>query len=888
MHQCSVVACFLFPILFIALANGAAPGPRLDNRKLYRFSYSTDFQLDRAQGSRLGATGFRISSAVDIHLVWRNPDNEDDQLLQIAISNVYIENGLPRSSKRNIFKGSTAESLLGQPKLEALQTPFYVYWKLGKVRSLFSFKGEHLSIRNLKRGVASMLMMQLRGGKMLEADVSGKCVVDYKATKNHVTRTKKMDTCKTTETGFTTHSPVLGITSQSSSVTSITLENNFIKSAVTEEMHSLSVNVRHSMSARIISRQALTLDSTEVGPEEVAGKDVAGVVKSLDANLMSVGIVADNTKSRCKKCPKLMAVWQDVKKDLEPGNLAKATAPRSFLTLIHSLRKASSAEILKVLANCSKSSLPQLVDAVTSAQTPASLEAILEFLDFSKKEGLVLQERFLYACGFSSHPTEKMLQTLLDISKGKIGSSDIKESVVIIMGALVRKLCLKGGCELPAVEHVKKLLLEGPDSTTEEAEVQTYLLALKNSLLPEAIPLLTRYVESEKGAFSTIAATALQRYDVALISKEVKAALNRVYHQNLRVYEKNVRVAAADVIFSTDPTYMEVQNLLLSIGHLPQEMNKYMVSKVEDILRFEMPASNIVRQVMKDMISHNYDRFAKTGSSSSYSGYMAKATDVTSTYSLDILYSGSGILRRSNMNIFGLSNSAVLHGLQVAIEAQGMESLIATKADEGEEDLESFAGMSALLFDIQLRPVTFFKGYSDLMSKIFSMSGDPISVVKGLILLTDHSQVIQLQSGLRASAEFQGGLAIDISGGMEVSLWYRESKTSINNRGALVVAGIVTVDADFASTGMEVSFETEAALDFITTVQFSDYPFVVCMQMEKTTFPFREFLSKYERLPEGKPFLSRRGRAQLVPGSEFPLHQANSDMCKRIHAESDW
>lgn len=43
-------------------------------------------------------------------------------------------------------------------------------------------------------------------------------------------------------------------------------------------------------------------------------------------------------------------------------------------------------------------------------------------------------------------------------------------------------------------------------------------------------------------------------------------------------------------------------------------------------------------------------------------------------------------------------------------------------------------------------------------------------------------QVITLQSGLKASAEFQGGLAIDISGGMEISLWYRESKTSVNNR----------------------------------------------------------------------------------------------------------
>ena len=88
---------------------------------------------------------------------------------------------------------------------------------------------------------------------------------------------------------------------------------------------------------------------------------------------------------------------------------------------------------------------------------------------------------------------------------------------------------------------------------------------------------------------------------------------------------------------------------------------------------------------------------------------------------------------------------------QVAIEAQGLETLIAATADEGEEDLESFAGMSALLFDVQLRPVTFFKGYSDLMSKMFSMSGEPINVVKGLILLLDHSEVRVLRHCLNTS-----------------------------------------------------------------------------------------------------------------------------------------
>ncbi|KAM7394307.1 hypothetical protein PAMP_021120 [Pampus punctatissimus] len=868
-------------------AKGAALGPRLNNNQLYKFSYITEVLVDKARGSKEGSAGYRISSDVDVHLVWRDPSSKDDQLIQLMISNVRINHASKRSEKKNILHGSTTESLLGKAKLAALTKPFMVHLRNGKVKAFYSYWAESSTIKNLKRGLASLLQVQLNTGKVIENDVSGRCTVVYKAEKGQVTRTKMLETCKTTETGFTTHSQVLGVSRKSTSVTVFTLEDGFIRSAVAEETHSLAVNSHRSTAAKVVSRQTFTLVGTETQLLEAAGKDVPGVVKSIDAKLAAVGIVAEKVKSKCKGCPSLFEHWQAQQKQLEPASLSKATAPRSFLALIQTIRKATKDEITKVLKSASKSSLPQVVDAVTSSQTTASLDAMLEFLNFTDTKSLVLQERFLYACGFSSHPNERMLQALLDISKGEIGSTDIKESVVIIMGALVRKLCQKGGCNLPTVMQVKKMILDGPGSTQVESEVQMYLLALKNSLLPEAIPIFTKYAESEVGAYSTIALTALQRYNVDLMTDEVKQTMNRVYHQNRRIYEKNVRAAAADVILSSNPSYIEAKNLLLSIGNLPHEMNKYMLSKIQDILRFQMPASKVLRQAMKDMVSHNYNRFAKVGSSSAFSGFMAQSADVTSTYSLDILYSGSGIMRRSNMNIYGASKGAMLHGLQVAIEAQGLESLIAATPDEGEQDLDSFAGMSALLFDVQLRPVTFFKGYSDLMSKMFSMSGEPMNVVKGLILLTDHSEVIQLQSGLKASAEFQGGLAIDISGGMEISLWYRESKTSVNNRGALVVTGNVTVDLDFMRAGVEVSFETEASLDFITTVQFSEYPFLVCIQMDKSTFPISEYLSKYESLSSGKSVLTKKSRKQLVPGSEFPLHQENSNMCKKVF-DSSW
>lgn len=79
---------------------------------------------------------------------------------------------------------------------------------------------------------------------------------------------------------------------------------------------------------------------------------------------------------------------------------------------------------------------------------------------------------------------------------------------------------------------------------------------------------------------------------------------------------------------------------------------------------------------------------------------------------------------------------------QVTFEAQGMESMMGENLSEGEEEPELMAGMSATFFDIQLRPITLFQGYTDLMAKVLLSRGGPTSVVKGNLLLMDHHQVL--------------------------------------------------------------------------------------------------------------------------------------------------
>ncbi|XP_020036599.2 microsomal triglyceride transfer protein large subunit [Castor canadensis] len=874
--------CFISS--YSASVKGHTTGLSLNNERLYKLTYSIEVFLDRAKGKLQDSVGYRISSSVDVVLLWRNPDGDDDQLIQITITDVNVENVNQQRGEKSIFKGKTSPKIIGKENLEALKRPVLLHLIRGKVKEFYSYQNEPVAIENLKRGLASLFQMQLSSGTTNEEDISGSCQVTYQAQQNRVVKVKALDSCKIERPGFTTTNQVLGVSSKATSVTTYEIEDSFVTAVHAEEIRAFGLNFLQTIAGKIISKQKLELKTTEAGPRLIPGKQVAAVIKAVGSKYTAVPIVGQVFQSLCKGCPSLSEHWKSIRKHLEPENLSKSEAVKSFLAFIQHLRTAKREDILQILKSEKKEVLPQLVDSVTSAQTSDSLEATLDFLDFKSDSSIILQERFLYACGFASHPDEDLLRTLISKFKGSFGSNDIRETVMIIIGALVRKLCENEGCKLKAVVEAKKLILGGLEKPGKKEDTVMYLLALKNALLPEGIPLLLKYAEAGEGPISHLATTTLQRYDVSFITNEVKKTLNRIYHQNRKIHEKTVRTTAAAVILKNNPSYMEVKNILLSIGELPKEMNKYMLSTIQDILRFEMPASKMVRRVLKEMVTHNYDRFSKSGSSSAYTGYIERSPHSSSTYSLDILYSGSGILRRSNLNIFQYIGKASLHGSQVVLEAQGLEALIAATPDEGEENLDSYAGMSPILFDVQLRPVTFFNGYSDLMSKMLSASSDPVSVVKGLILLIDHSQEFQLQSGLKANMEVQGGLAIDISGAMEFSLWYRESKTRVKNRVAIVITGDLTVDSSFVKAGFETRAESEAGLEFISTVQFSQYPFLVCMQMDKSEAPFRQFETKYERLSTGKGYVSRKSKESTLAGCEFPLHQENSDMCKEVFA----
>uniref|UniRef100_A0A8C0C8P2 Microsomal triglyceride transfer protein large subunit n=1 Tax=Balaenoptera musculus TaxID=9771 RepID=A0A8C0C8P2_BALMU len=127
--------CFISS--YSASVKGHTTGLSLNNDRLYKLTYSTEVFLDRGKGNLQDSVGYRISSNVDVVLLWRSPDGDDDQLIQIMIKDVNVENVNQQRGEKSIFKGKKPSQIIRKENLEALQRPVLLHLVHGKVKVIF-------------------------------------------------------------------------------------------------------------------------------------------------------------------------------------------------------------------------------------------------------------------------------------------------------------------------------------------------------------------------------------------------------------------------------------------------------------------------------------------------------------------------------------------------------------------------------------------------------------------------------------------------------------------------------------------------------------------------------------------------------------------------------
>ncbi|NXJ05611.1 MTP protein, partial [Odontophorus gujanensis] len=507
--------------------------------------------------------------------------------------------------------------------------------------------------------------------------------------------------------------------------------------------------------------------------------------------------------------------------------------------LIQMLRRAKKRDVLQLLKRAPEEMLPFVVEAAVAAQSVPALAALSDFLDFSKEPRSLL-ETFLYATAFSPRPSKELLRLMLDKLDGKQMAPEVWDTGMVALGSLLGKLCQQQLCGLQVMEHGVETILTGLRRAEKEHEAVTHLLALGNAQLPSTIPTLLEHAEEGPTAVAAAAISALRQFPAQHISGQVKRAMRRIFHEKRKSYEKTCRLAAAEILLDNTPLPMDVINILLAAHQLGMEEATFLLLKVQSSLHSNHhPARKIMSDIMRDSRINNYNHFSKAGVSSSFSGPLTATKELLSTFGLDLLFLEGGFLRKSVSDFSLLSHNWHLRAAQVTIEAQGIESMLGENTSEGEEGPELMAGMSAIFFDVQLRPIIFFQGYTDLMAKVLLSSGEPTSVVKGNLLLMDHHQVIPLQSGLQAVVKLQGGLGLDISAHVDVNIWEQELKTNVNTRGSLAIDFQAELDTPFLQTTLRSQTEAETSIHFDTILRFSGSPVLMCLQLREEQVPYR-------------------------------------------------
>ncbi|XP_014382165.1 microsomal triglyceride transfer protein-like isoform X1 [Alligator sinensis] len=869
--------------LFACIAEGSLQMPSFQPGILYQYRYSLDAQLGYVPRVSLQGSWMKAEALVHVQLLWRSQAGE--QLLQVQIQNLKFSHEPEHEKNQNATGGPFTETTLGKENTAELQLPVFLHWNNGKVEGIYGDREEKPLILDLKRGLISLLQFQPHAGRITEEDISGSCKVVYTVSKDSVVKTKDLQECTRPRFGFTSVNKIFGVQLQPISRSLYLMKGSVIQSVLSEESHVVSLTLRSSTGIMITSRQQLELMSSSMpGLAEIHGQSLQEALDSLLEKHQPISLVSQPFKRMCTQCSSLKDYLKTVGNRRVRMDISKVSTTWQFHRLIQMLHSAKKRDVLQLLRKASEKTVPFFIDAAVAAQSTASLVALSEFLDFSNKKQEPLVEKFLYAAAFSPRPSKELLRLLLDKLNGKQLTPAIWKTGIIVTGSLVGKLCRMKLCGLQEVELGMETVLRRLSETEEESEMVTYLLSLKNALLPETIPILLNYAEEGSAAVSGTAVSALQRFSTQHITGEVKKAMRRIFHEKMRKYEKTCRLTAAEILLDNEPLPMDITNILLATRELETEMATFLLSKIQSSLHSpHHPARKAMKELLKDPWINNYSYLSKAGISSSFSGPLTVTKDVLFPFTLDLLFTEVGLLRKSVSDFLVLSHGHQLQAAQVTFEAKGLDSVLGENTNE-EEEQELMAGMSAIVFDVQLRPVVFFQGYTDLMAKVLLSSGEPTNVIKGNVLLMDHQQAIPLQSGLQAVVELQGGLGIDISANIDVNIWEQESKTEIRTRGGLAIDFQAELDAPFFQASLRRQTEVETALNFATALRFSGSPMLMCLQLNEEQLPYREIFTISET-SVNRSITVRKGRRGMLAGRDFALHTANSEMCKILLAE---
>ncbi|XP_063244373.1 microsomal triacylglycerol transfer protein isoform X2 [Bacillus rossius redtenbacheri] len=901
LDRAGIVSIFWLLALFAAAGGGSGRGQLWEAGEGRAYRLETTVLLNDARGGR--DVGFRVTGVVTAGCVWQGAG---DKLLRLELTEPQLH---IKSRKAPAPEGFVAHS----SALDGLDGGvFLAHWRGGRLEHVYLAQGEPPSLANLKKGVAGLFQFQTQDTELTEKDASGKCEVTYKTIDKYTFEKTKTSCVSGKKMPYILHPDQLmgaAVRSRREARYVLTPDMSALQSAVMEESHEMTAVLREEAGNVVWARQEIVLTDSAVTMLPVSGDTVDEAVRELEATsgrtYQKQSLVLDREAATCQEdCPSLAKLVKENRGHLLADHLGTSRSAAAFIRLLGVARQATKEEIKKVLKSSKNGEIvQQLSDLVGATQTAAAHQAAMSTLQLGSDDSLDRSERYLWSLSLGSHPHQDVIRDVLTACRKHSEAleaaddgpgSKLAETLLLTVAAMANRFArLPGNEDHKLVGDVKSFLEAGLADCKGQACRQRHLRALRNLRHEATIPTLLRHALDGAQKTSVAAMKAVRSFPPASWSDHVKKAAEQIFFQVGRKYDSSSRTLSLDVLLESEPRKELLRDLLrwLTQHREPAyEVKQYLLQRLRQLGERGGGLADALRELERDegALLRNYHALAQRGLSTAFTRPFLRHPSANGSL-LTVQEVSGGLLKRGVVDIVLERHGTAQEMFSLGLFAGGMGSFISSDDDEpaGDDEPEepANAGMEVVALGVQVRPFVFFSGQGDLMGHVWSgTASEKTPAFQMIALLQDHLEYIPLQTGFVAELSLVGAVSFDLSGQIQLSLWYKTAHSLVEKNAGIFLQGLAKVDSSFVRSQAEFTLATEAKLNLESDVSFSD-KVAMCMQLKQPDSVIRHNVYKVERIPGSKHRLRKsKYKVIQVAGRTYALNQKNNEMCGVIHS----
>ncbi|CAF1069023.1 unnamed protein product, partial [Brachionus calyciflorus] len=479
-----------------------------------------------------------------------------------------------------------------------------------------------------------------------------------------------------------------------------------------------------------------------------------------------------------------------------------------------------------------------ILETYTASQSSSALNSIGRALGiFDLETDRILDEKesnalddFLFSSALTCRKNSKTQKLIEKIYQNylKITSYDIKEKSLLALGAVTTDLeeflyiltkeltsCRSEQCRIKILESAKN---------TKSQKIENIVIGLKSNCTHQKNVCL-------------FAVKALGDLDI----KNETLSLELLEIFNSDQYPIDLRIEALNTLFIKFPKFFTDSNLLSDILiTIKSEIKKNLKSNefITYVRKFLFNKLGLNENLLRDLKINLFDILVQNGASNSVTSVLKKFPSGFLGYNMNQLMSDGGFFKSLDFSVFFQGDSYKLEFIKFEIYGHNL-NFMSTKVKGAKKD--PVISLHLSLMGQKLKIVELFRGYSSMLSFMWSLPTVPTSLFNLNFLINDQNEYFFLSNGLSLRIENLASLGINLEGITEISLWSQYAKVNVKTLASLVNNQKLSLISDMKILNqIESNFKTQFLVNFEMNTNFGSNPYKVCVKMSQDKFYLKE------------------------------------------------